>query len=141
MALATPECSAPIRMVQSSRVMKTLGDAAAGRGRRFGVGRDPGDLAPEHAAFGVDLVDGHLDSAQIVLPAVAVLAAGIAGETELDRLGRALRPNLILLPGAEETSGAADDAGHQAALQNAPTRNLTLPHRTLPICLVSCCGY
>ena len=111
---------------------EALGDAAAGGRRRFGVGRDPGDLAAEHAAFGVDLVDRHLDAAQIVLAAVAVLAAGIAGETKLDRLGGALRPNPVFLPGAEETAGAADDAGHQAALQHAPPRDPTLLHRSPP---------
>src|SRR5260370_16818786 len=89
---------------------ESLGDAAAGRGRRFGVGCDPGDLAPEHAAFGVDLVDGHLYSAQIVLPAVAVLAAGIAGETELDRLVRPPAPTPIPLPLPRKTSASPQRA-------------------------------
>ena len=97
---------------------EAFGDAAAGGRRRLGVRRDERDLAAEHAAFGVELVDRHLDAAEIILAAVAVLAAGIAGQAELDRL-RALRPGVILFPRPEEAAGAADDAGHQAALQNA----------------------
>ncbi|MGY2904220.1 hypothetical protein ACVWVY_003241 [Bradyrhizobium sp. URHC0002] len=137
--MATPECTAPIRMVQSSLVM-TLGDAAAGRRRGFGVGGDPGDLAPEHPAFGVGLVDRQLDAAQIVLAAVAVLAAGVAGQAELDRLGGALRPDPILLPGTEITGRAGKGAGHQAALENASPRDFTLRHGSLPTALFSCCG-
>ena len=49
---------------------------------------------------------GHADAAQVVLAAVAVLAAGIAGQAELDRLG-ALRPDPVVRPGAEERAGAA----------------------------------
>ena len=143
MALATPECSAPIRMRAVLPGDEALGDAGAGGRRGFGVGRDPRDLAAEHAALGVDLVDRHPDAAQIVLAAVAVLAAGIAGEAELDRLG-ALRPDPVLLPGAEETAGAADDAGHQAALQTRPDvrshASSSLPLQ-LFVCLVSCCGH
>ena len=96
MALATPECSAPIRMRALLAGDEALGDAAAGRRLGLGVGRDPLDLAAEHAAFGVELVDRHPDAAQIVLAAVAVLAAGIAGQAELDRLGGALRPDVVL---------------------------------------------
>ena len=98
---------------------ETLGDAAAGGRRRLGIRGDERDLAAEHAAFGVDLVDRHLDAAEIILAAVAVLAAGIAGQAELDRFGRALRPRMILFPRPEEAAGAPDDTRHQAALQNA----------------------
>ena len=115
---------------------ETLGDAAAGRRRRFGVGGDPGDLAPEHAAFGVGLVDRHLDAAQIVLAAVAILAAGVAGQAELDRLGGALRPDPILLPGAEITRRPGKGTGHQAALENASPRDFTLRHGSLPTAFV-----
>ena len=97
---------------------ETFGDAAAGGWRRLGVRRDESDLAPEYATFGVDLVDRHLDAAEIILAAVAVLTAGIAGQAKLDRF-RALRPGMILPPRAEEAAGAADDTRHQAALQNA----------------------
>ncbi|MGX0963775.1 hypothetical protein AB7M63_004224 [Bradyrhizobium japonicum] len=95
-----------------------LGDAAACGRCRFGIRGDERNLTPEHAAFGVELVDRHLDAAEIILAAVAVLAAGIAGQAELDWLG-ALRPRVILFPRSKEAAGAADDAGHQAALQNA----------------------
>ena len=53
-----------------------------------------------------------------VLAAIAVLTAGITGQAELDWLGRALGPRVILFPRPEEAAGAADDTGHQAALQN-----------------------
>jgi len=59
---------------------EALGDARAGGRVRLGVGGDPLDLAADHAALGVELVDGHANAAQIVLAAVAVLAAGIAGQ-------------------------------------------------------------
>src|SRR4051812_5322041 len=65
---------------------EALGDAAPGGGVRLRVGRDPLNLAPEHAAVGVELVDRHADSAQIVLAGVAVLAARVARQAELDRL-------------------------------------------------------
>src|SRR3954451_18234331 len=97
---------------------EAFGDAAAGGWRRLGVRGDERDLAPEHATFGVDLVDRHLDAAEVILAAVAVLAAGIAGQAELDRFA-SLGPGTIFLPGAEEAPRAADDAGHQAALENA----------------------
>src|SRR4029079_9585070 len=86
---------------------EAFGDAAAGGRRRLGVRGNEGDLAPQHAAFGVDLVDRHLDAAEIILAAVAVLAAGITGQAELDRLG-ALRPGVILPPRPEEAAGATD---------------------------------
>ena len=99
---------------------EALGDARAGGRVGLGVGGDPLDLAAEHAALGVELVDGQAHAAQVVLAAVAVLAAGIAGEAELDRLG-ALRPDAVVLPGAEERGGAAGGGGHQAALhERAP---------------------
>ena len=46
---------------------EALGDAAAGGRVRLGVGGDPLDLAPEHAAPGVRLLDGDADAAQIIL--------------------------------------------------------------------------
>ena len=95
---------------------ESLGDPRPGGRIGFGVGGDPLDLAPDHAALGVELVDGEAHAAQVVLAAVAVLAAGIAGEAELDRLG-ALRPHAIVLPGAEERGRATGSRGDDAALQ------------------------
>ncbi len=94
---------------------EALGDARAGGRVGFGVGGDPLDLAADHAALGVELVDRQTHAAQVVLAAVAVLAAGVAGEAELDRLG-ALRPDAIVLPGAEECGRAAGCGGDHAAL-------------------------
>ena len=114
-ALATPECSAPIRIGQSSRVMKRSATRLPVGGVRLGVGRDPLDLAPEHAALGVELLDRDADAAQVVLAGVAVLAAGVAGQAELDRL--CLRIGAVVLPRAEEGAGAGERRRHRAALQ------------------------
>src|SRR4051794_40041536 len=117
MALATPECNAPIRMVQSSRVMKRSATRLPVAGV-VSVSAVMNVTWHEYATFGVDLVDRHLDAAEIILAAVAVLTAGIAGQAKLDRF-RALRPGMILPPRPKEAAGAADDTRHQAALQNA----------------------
>ena len=76
---------------------EALGDARAGSRARFRVRRDPLDLAAEHAALGVPLVDDDADGAMLVLAAVAELAADVVGETELDRL-LALRVGAIVMP-------------------------------------------
>src|SRR5205085_2570914 len=101
---------------------EALGDARAGGRVGLGVGGDPLDLAADHATLGVELVDRHANAAQVVLAAVAVLAAGVAGETELDRLG-ALRPHPVVRPGTEERAGAADGSGHQAAFDDGAAGN------------------
>src|SRR4029079_17838201 len=88
-----------------------------GRGIGLGVGRDPLDLAADYAALGVELVDGQADAAQVVLAAVAVLAAGVAGQAELDRLG-ALRPHAVVRPGSEQRARATQRSRHQAALHD-----------------------
>jgi hypothetical protein len=96
---------------------EALGHAGAGGRVGLGIGGDPLDLAAEHTALGVELVDGEPHAAHVVLAAVAVLAAGVAGETELDRLG-ALRPDTVVLPGPEENGGAACCGCHQAPLHD-----------------------
>ena len=100
---------------------EALGHAAAGRRRRFGIGRDPFDLTAQHAAFGIDLVDRHLDAAQIVLSAIAVLAAGVAGQTELDRLR--LRISAIVFPRTVEGGGARKRGSGGRAVHEAASGN------------------
>jgi hypothetical protein len=94
---------------------EALGDAGAGGGRRFGVGGDPLDLAPEDAALGIELVDGDADAAQIVLARIAVLTRGVAGEPELD--GLRLGEGPVVAPGAEERAGSGQGGRHRAALE------------------------
>ena len=79
-----------------------LCDAGACRGVCFSVCRDPFDLAAEHTALGIELVDRHAHATQVVLAAVAVLPARIAGQADFDGLLGALRQNTHVLPGAEE---------------------------------------
>ena len=67
---STPECSAPINGAVFARD-EALGNPGAGGGLRFSVGRDPYDLAAEHATFGVNIIDRHTHGAQFVLPTVA----------------------------------------------------------------------
>src|SRR4051794_28172277 len=110
---------------------EALGNARAGGRVGLRVGRDPFDLAAEHAALGVELVDRQTHAAQIVLAAVAVLAAGVTGEAELDRL-LALRPDAALLPGTEQGRGAGQRCGHQAGLERAAARDAGRCHCSLP---------
>ena len=101
---------------------EALGHARAGGRIGLGVGRDPLDLAADHTALGVELVDGEADAAHVVLAAVAVLAAGIAGQPQLDRLFRALRPDAVVVPRAEERAVPAEGGGHQAAFHDRAPR-------------------
>src|SRR5829696_2932770 len=129
MAFATPECSAPIRIEQSSR-MKRSAMRVPVAGFRFGVGGDPLDLAAEHPALGVELLDRDLDAAQVVLARVAVLAAGVAGEPELDRLS--LRVGAIVRPRPEECAGAGERRADSAALQQPAPGEPRIRHSGLP---------
>src|SRR5690606_4078887 len=87
---------------------EALGHARAGRGRRLGVLVDVGDLPPEDPALRVALLDGHDDAAHVGAAAVAVLAAVVAGEADLDGPVGLLRVDAVHAPGAEERGPASD---------------------------------
>src|SRR5690606_22867335 len=80
---------------------KAFRDTASGRGSRFGIGRDPLDLAAQNPALRIELFNGEPGTAQVVLAAVSVLAAGVTGESDFDRLLLALSVDAIVLPRAE----------------------------------------
>ena len=73
-------------------------------------GGDPFDLAAEYATLGIEFVDREADTARVVLTAVAVLAARVAGQPELDRLLLALRVHVRVPPRPEESDRPASAA-------------------------------
>ena len=103
MALATPECTAPIRKAASLRRDHALGHARAGGRRGLGVHVDRLDAPAEHAALVVELLDGHHRAQALLAARCAVLARGVHGQADDQRLLlRGLGPGVVVRPRAEE---------------------------------------
>ena len=139
MALATPDWIAPTMKATSLRVIMRCATRVAGRRRRLGVGGDVGDLAAEHAALGVVLVDRHDRAAHLVLARIRELAAGVVRQADQDRLVGLLRPDMVVLPRPEEGRAAG---GERRRLQEAAPRDQSLFHVVPPVGFVGrrvCC--
>ena len=110
-ALATPELTAPIRKPHSSRVIMRSATRLPVAGVRLGVEVDVLDLAAEHAAAGVGLLDRHHHAATVAGAGVGVLPARVRGDADADRLVGRLGPDAVVLPGAVEGRDAAGGGG------------------------------